>query len=329
MRLQSAHLSSLDRPVWASLSTTHSALSTGDALARRYLREVSPFASARDDTAPSLAALAALVQPGEQAFLLQVPEIVTPPGIRAMSPGKGVQMIAVRSVGQGAAQGDIEELADTDAAEMLALAKLTQPGPFLTRTHTMGRFIGIRIGGRLAAMAGERFRFPGYTEVSAVCTHPDFRGRGLARRLSATVAAAIEARGERPFLHAWRTNRAAISLYELLGFELRTEVNVAVLERHGTDLGASVAGTGSRYNPYWARHRRRNLPASYPAWRKSERCVDHTTHALAAKNARCVRRISPRIQCGRAPRRASSSWDSNATCTSSSATSVRQSTLSR
>jgi predicted GNAT family acetyltransferase len=163
-----------------------------------------------------------------------------------MSPGKGVQMIAVRSVGRGAAHDDIEELADTDAAEMLALAQLTQPGPFLTRTHTMGRFMGIRIGGRLAAMAGERFRFPGYTEVSAVCTHPDFRGRGLARRLSATVAAAIEARGERPFLHAWRTNRAAISLYESLGFELRTEVNVAVLERHGTDLEASATGTGSR-----------------------------------------------------------------------------------
>jgi predicted GNAT family acetyltransferase len=64
-----------------------------------------------------------------------------------------------------------------------------------------------------------------------VCTHPDFRGRGLARRLSAAVAHGIEARGETPILHAWKTNRAAITLYESLGFELRTEVNVAVLER--------------------------------------------------------------------------------------------------
>jgi predicted GNAT family acetyltransferase len=114
---------------------------------------------------------------------------------------------------------------------MLALAKLTEPGPFLARTHTMGTFIGLRIGGRLAAMAGERCRFPGYTEVSGVCTHPDFRGRGLARRLSAAVAAGIEARGEQPFLHAWKTNRPAIALYESLGFEIRTEVNVAALER--------------------------------------------------------------------------------------------------
>jgi predicted GNAT family acetyltransferase len=80
-------------------------------------------------------------------------------------------------------------------------------------------------------MAGERFRFSGYTEVSGVCTHPEFRGRGLARRLSAAVAAHIESRGERPFLHAWKTNVAAISLYQSLGFEVRAEVNVAVLER--------------------------------------------------------------------------------------------------
>jgi predicted GNAT family acetyltransferase len=114
---------------------------------------------------------------------------------------------------------------------MLALAQLTQPGPFLARTHVMGMFRGIRIDGRLAAMAGERMRVPGYTELSGVCTHPDFRGRGLARRLSAIVCAGIDARGETPFLHAWKDNHAAIALYEQLGFRLRAEVNVAVLER--------------------------------------------------------------------------------------------------
>ena len=115
---------------------------------------------------------------------------------------------------------------------MLALAKLTEPGPFLSRTYAMGNFIGVRISGRLAAMAGERFRMPGYTEVSGVCTHPDFRGRGLARMLSALVAAGIEARGDVAFLHAWTSNAAAISLYESLGFELRTEVEVAIIARN-------------------------------------------------------------------------------------------------
>jgi predicted GNAT family acetyltransferase len=220
----------LDRPVWASLESAHAALSIGDELARRYAREVNLFASAPDDTPPTLAALAALVAPGERVFVLQVPGILVPRGLAVIKDARGVQMIATRSVPAPATHEDIIELRDADAPEMLALAKLTEPGPFLARTHTMGRFIGVRIGGRLAAMAGERFRFPGYTELSGVCTHPDFRGRGLARRLSAAIAAGIEARSERPFLHAWRTNHAAISLYESLGFELRHEVNVMVLE---------------------------------------------------------------------------------------------------
>jgi predicted GNAT family acetyltransferase len=224
-------LRSLDRPVWASLDTQHAALAIGGPLARRYAPAVNLFASPSDDTPQGLAALAALVRPGEQVFVLQVPEILIPPGLVALKTARGVQMVATRSVAAAGTYEDIVTLTDADAPDMLALAKLTEPGPFLPRTHTMGTFIGIRIGGRLAAMAGERFRFPGYTEVSGVCTHPEFRGRGLARRLSAAVAAGIEARGERPFLHAWKTNHPAISLYASLGFEIRTEVNVAVLER--------------------------------------------------------------------------------------------------
>ena len=235
-------MSALDRPVWASLSTSHAGLSTGNSLARRYARRVNLFASAHDDSVPALAALADLVHPGEQVFVLQVAEIVVPPALVAVKQAQGVQMLATRGAPAAEGQGVIVQLTDADVPEMLALARLTEPGPFLTRTHTMGAFIGFRIGGRLAAMAGERFRFPGYTEVSGVCTHPEFRGRGLARRLSAAVAAAIEARGERPFLHAWKANRPAITLYESLGFEIRNEVNVAVLERRD----ASATLTGSR-----------------------------------------------------------------------------------
>jgi predicted GNAT family acetyltransferase len=208
-------------------------LSEGDALARRFALDVNLFGSARDDTPAALAALAALVKPHETVFLLQVPQIVIPSGLVAVKEAKGVQMVATRPMTQNAASEDIVTLGDDDAPEMLALAQLTEPGPFLRRTHTMGHFLGIRVAGRLAAMAGERMRFPGYTEVSGVCTHPDFRGRGFARRLSAATAARIEARGEQPFLHAWQTNRAAISLYEALGFKLRAEVNVAVLQRAG------------------------------------------------------------------------------------------------
>ena len=220
----------LERPVWSSLTTRHAALSVGSALARRYAPDVNLFASACDDSPASLEALAALVPIGDRVFVLQVPDIVVPSGLVAVKAARGVQMIATRRVPADANDADIVTLGAADAAEMLALATLTEPGPFLPRTHAMGQFLGVRIGGRLAAMAGERFRFPGYTEVSGVCTDPEFRGRGLGRRLSAAVASRIEARGERPFLHAWKANHAAISLYESLGFEVRTEVDVAVLE---------------------------------------------------------------------------------------------------
>jgi predicted GNAT family acetyltransferase len=225
-------MSPLDRPVWCSLTTHHRALSEGGELAKRFARDVNLFASARDDSPDAMAALADLVKPGETVFVLQVPAVLIPPGLVEIKAARGVQMVATGKVRLDTTQdGDMVELTDSDAPEMLALARLTEPGPFLQRTHSMGSFLGIRIKGRLAAMAGERMRFPGYTEVSGVCTHPDFRGRGFARRLSATVAARIEARGEQPFLHAWKSNHAAISLYESLGFDLRAEVNIAVLER--------------------------------------------------------------------------------------------------
>jgi predicted GNAT family acetyltransferase len=204
-------------------------LSLGDALAKRYQRDVNLFASARDDSPAALDALTALVEPGEHVYVLQVPEIVVPSTLRATKTALGVQMVAMRAI-DAEPDDDVIVLGDADAPEMLALAQLTQPGPFLARTHVMGMFRGIRIDGRLAAMAGERMRVPGYTELSGVCTHPDFRGRGLARRLSAIVCAGIDARGETPFLHAWKDNRAAIALYETLGFRWRADVNVAVLE---------------------------------------------------------------------------------------------------
>ena len=202
----------LDRPVWASLTTYHAPLSEGDELARRFVPDVNLFAATVDDSPAALAALAKLVGSRETIFLAQVAEIVIPSGFEVVKLTKGVQMVAARSVSTGATREDIRVLTDEDAPEMLALARLTEPGPFLTRTHAMGTFRGIRIDGRLAAMAGERMRFPGYTEVSGVCTHPDFRGRGLARCLSAAVTARIEARGEQAFLHAWKSNHAAIAL---------------------------------------------------------------------------------------------------------------------
>jgi predicted GNAT family acetyltransferase len=114
---------------------------------------------------------------------------------------------------------------------MLALATLTEPGPFFARTHQLGDFVGVRDGGRLMAMAGERMKPTGFTEVSGVCTHPDGRGRGYAGALTRAVVAKILARGEQPFLHVYAHNTGAIALYEALGFSLRRKMSMTVLTR--------------------------------------------------------------------------------------------------
>ena len=120
-----------------------------------------------------------------------------------------------------------------DIDDMVELANVTKPGPFLPDTSRLGGFVGIRVDGRLAAMVGERLKLGSYTEVSAVCTHPDFRGRGMAAQLSSLVVERILTRGERPFLHAFADNHQAIRLYEQLGFARRCDMNVLALVPRG------------------------------------------------------------------------------------------------
>src|SRR6266571_4272966 len=131
-------MSSLDRPVWAAL--THAPhLAEGGDLAKRFRRDVNLFASASDDSPASLAALSGLVCDDEFVFLLQVPAIRVPDGLEVVREAQGVQLLAARPIEPEVGEDTIVELGNADAAEMLALAKLTEPGPFLPRTHTMGR----------------------------------------------------------------------------------------------------------------------------------------------------------------------------------------------
>ena len=125
----------------------------------------------------------------------------------------------------------VERLGDGDAADMLALASLTKPGPFSLRALALGDFWGVKLDGRLVAMAGERMKLPGYTELSGVCSHPDMRGKGLGKLLSMFVMKQIFARGDHPFLHAYAANTTAITLYRSIGFELRAHMNVAIVRR--------------------------------------------------------------------------------------------------
>ena len=152
-----------------------------------------------------------------------------PPGLVALKEATLAQMVLVELTPAKARNIMIEPLTEADAPAMRALAALTEPGPFFDRTHQLGGFFGVKQDGRLMAMAGERMKPDGFTEVSGVCAHPDARGRGYAGALMRTVIEQILARGETAFLHSYADNAGAIALYRALGFEVRSEMAMRML----------------------------------------------------------------------------------------------------
>jgi predicted GNAT family acetyltransferase len=148
-------------------------------------------------------------------------------GLMSQMIWSGVNGPTTAPLGAGAV---LRSLTLADVPAMLDLAKLTEPGPFGRRTIELGNFLGVFESGRLMAMAGQRLHLPGFAEVSAVCTHPDARGRGYARALMSEVMAAILGRGETPFLHVFADNYPAIRVYEGLGFARRRNLHLAVLK---------------------------------------------------------------------------------------------------
>jgi ribosomal protein S18 acetylase RimI-like enzyme len=223
----------LDRPIRSALTTRHAALAVGGPRACRYRADISPFAAMSDDSAESGSALAGLMDPEMSAFLVGVGGRPVPEGTVERHRTTALQMLGT-AIKPASKTFPVLELTDADAPEMLALATLTKPGVYASNSHRFGGYIGIRDNGRLVAMAGQRLQAPGFTEVSAVCTHPDHRGRGYGSFLLLTVAERIRERGETPFLHAYVDNVNAIRLYEMLGFTVRAEVVVQELaiDRH-------------------------------------------------------------------------------------------------
>lgn len=222
----------LNRAVWSALTTRQRHFASGGALARRFIPDLSPFAATRDNSPDALSALADLIDPGEDAaYLMQTEEIALPATLFAEKTALIVMMIQAQASKRPVPDVVIEPLTAADHADMRALAELTQPGPFKKRTPEIGRFWGIKMDGRLAAMTGTRLNLTGFTEISGVCTHPEFRGKGLAAALSSFVADRIREDGDTPILHAFADNDSAIALYKSLGFELHTPVNVAVVKK--------------------------------------------------------------------------------------------------
>jgi predicted GNAT family acetyltransferase len=217
----------LDNPVWYALSTAQRGLALGNSLAKRFPTDVSPFGGLIDQSAAAYRALEEIL-PGAVTALALDNEPIMPPNWERVHSGEMYQMIC-ETPAQQDGRRTFRELTKADVPEMLALTKLTEPGPFLPRTIELGTYLGVHDAGTLVAMAGERLHPTGFTEISAVCTHPQYRGRGYGNALMSALISRITKRGEIPFLHV-RTENAAVRLYEKLGFTVRTQLHLAVIK---------------------------------------------------------------------------------------------------
>ncbi|WP_025035774.1 GNAT family N-acetyltransferase [Bradyrhizobium sp. DOA9] len=222
----------LDRPIWNALTTSQKHLAEGGPRALRYPVDMTPFADMVDTSAASFAALGDLMS-GSQVAVLFTPEPVEiPAGFKVLLAEPGEQLIG-SPADTSLRDAEIVRLGATDVPAMTALTELTKPGPFAARTHELGTFLGIRARGELVAMAGERMKPGNFTEMTAVCVHPDHRGRGYAQALLAAIARQIETRGEIPFLHVFSSNTSAIALYQRQGMRIRRRLQVTVLTKQG------------------------------------------------------------------------------------------------
>jgi ribosomal protein S18 acetylase RimI-like enzyme len=220
-------LEPLDNPVWFALTTEHRLLARSHGLARRYPPDVSPLAALLHPANDAFANLRRLVSPGEQVALFTASPLDVPSGWEVDRSRWIDQMICEASLAPPSVAP--LQLGTTDVPEMMELTAATEPGPFLPQTIQMGSYFGIRASdGRLVAMAGERLQSTAFAEISAVCTHPEFRGRGYARALVTFLATQILEAGKTPFLHVKSENGAKV-VYQKIGFRLRGAIWLTVI----------------------------------------------------------------------------------------------------
>jgi ribosomal protein S18 acetylase RimI-like enzyme len=224
----------LDNPIWQALSTRLTHLSVGGDLARRFDASIGPLAGLSNQSPEAYAELAGTLTPGQPAvlFLDEAPRL--PANWKILREGELVQMICPDApipppTPLGSHHPPLTPLIPANVPAMLELVKLTEPGPFGPRTIELGNYLGLFQNNRLAAMAGQRLAPPGFREVSAVCTHPDFRGRSYAHLLVTSVAQLIRAQGETPFLTSLASNTRAIRVYQAAGFHLRRTLHLLVI----------------------------------------------------------------------------------------------------
>jgi len=226
----------LDNVIWKALTTRQAGFAQTSTQARRFVPEVTSLAGFSEPTPDGYKSLKELLSGRETLALFLDEPYEARTGWELVGKAPLLQMVCENGNALPVAPVDsspeLIELNVANSAEMIALTTLTKPGPFNKRTHELGTYLGIRSGGILVAMSGERLKVPGYTEVSAVCTHPEHTGHGYARILMSEVMRRIRSRGETPFLHVREDNPRAIELYHRLGFKRRRVSHLAVLRKN-------------------------------------------------------------------------------------------------
>jgi ribosomal protein S18 acetylase RimI-like enzyme len=221
----------LNNPIWEALTTSQLQFAEVRHLARRFPPSVTPLSAFREPTQEGYESLAHLLVAGEMTTLLLEAPPEPPANWEVIEAVPLLQMVQ-KNCEMPSPLPELIELNEADAPEMMALAELTQPGPFGIRTHELGAYLGIRRKGSLVAMAGVRLRVPGYTEVSAVCVHPDYAGLGYATALIVALVRRIRDRNQTPFLHVRPENKRAVELYQRLGFRERRKLSLAVIRKN-------------------------------------------------------------------------------------------------
>lgn len=227
----SADTSVLDNPIWHALTTAHAHFAEGDDLARRYPADIGPLTGMKEQSSQAYASLAKILGPDDVSVLFLESPPSLPDGWRLLQCIRMEQMICLSTPQINHHGFAIKKLTTEDVPEMRKLAEATEPGPFRKRTIELGGYKGIRAENRLASMTGQRCNLSDFIEVSAVCTWPEFRGRGYANALVSTVANSVFEQNKTPFLGVRQDNASAIRVYEKAGFKIRRMLYVVVLKR--------------------------------------------------------------------------------------------------
>lgn len=221
----------LDNPVWHALNTGNSHLARGNDNVKYFDIEVSPFVAMANVNDENFNELHNELPAGRINFLAHTRLITLPPQWKLIACVHGYQMVHDQIIFAAGADIQSSELSTEHADDMISLAKLTNPGPFSSRTIGFGHYRGIWNNSKLIAMAGQRMQPHNYAEISAVCTHPDHAGKGYARQLLAEQISRIRAASMTPFLHVKYDNERAVKLYEGLGFVVRSDMYFYIFKK--------------------------------------------------------------------------------------------------